>query len=315
MGKRIFITGAVGFIGYHLALRLAERGDQVLGFDNFNDYYSPHLKRMRDKSLRNKGIHTIEGDICHKELLTTTISDFKPTHIVHLAAQAGVRYSLKRPDAYIHSNIEGFLNILEVCRRFETPLTYASSSSVYGLNKKIPFSSEDRTEAPANLYAATKKAGELMAFSYHHCYGLPVTALRYFTVFGPWGRPDMAYYLFAKSISEDRPISLYNGGQMARDFTYIDDIVDGTVLAIDKESEHATFNLGSRQPIPLMKLVSTLEEGLGKKANIEYVNTPAGEIETTCACIEQSHDILGYEPKVRFEEGMAKFLDWFLAFR
>jgi len=252
----------------------------------------------------------IKGDICQKELLEQIVNEFRPTHILHLAAQAGVRYSIENPDVYIDSNVKGFLNILELCRHHHFPLTYASSSSVYGLNKKIPFHPNDRTDSPANLYGATKKAGEAMAFSYHHCYGIPINALRYFTVYGPWGRPDMAYFLFAEAIRDNRLIQLYNHGKMARDFTYIDDVVAGTLSAMD-QTGHNIFNLGSHKPIPLMTLVETLEEALGKKACIELVDTPPGEIEQTCADISESQQILGYHPQTSFDEGIRNFTSWF----
>lgn len=311
--KRIFITGAAGFIGFHLARYLADRGDVVKGYDNFNDYYSPQLKRERAKALQ--GVSLIEGDLCDSGLLRRSIADFNPTHIVNLAAQAGVRYSLEQPQRYVHSNIEGFLNLLEVCKeRPSTPLVYASSSSVYGLNSKVPFSPEDRTDEQASFYGVTKKCNELMAGAYHHLYGIPVTGLRFFTVYGPWGRPDMAYYSFAKKILRGEPIEVYNHGNLERDFTYIDDIVAGTASAIDLAASCEIFNLGNHKPVKLLRFIEILEEALGKKAI--KVNKPMqqGDVEKTFADIAKSRELLGFEPATSLEEGIPKFVSWLLNF-
>jgi UDP-glucuronate 4-epimerase len=231
-----------------------------------------------------------------------------------MAAQAGVRYSLTHPESYVHSNLDGFLNILEACRHFSTKLTYASSSSVYGLNRKIPFAEEDRTDQQASLYGATKKANELMAFSYHHLYKISATGLRFFTVYGPWGRPDMAYYSFSKAILEGRPLELFNNGQMQRDFTYIDDIVAGTIAAIDREAPYEIFNLGNHRPEQIGRLIELLEKFLDRKADKILLPMQPGDVEATYADIEHSRSVLGFEPKVSIEEGLKKFVDWFLTY-
>lgn len=312
MNKKVFITGAAGFIGFHLAKFLNERGDEVIGYDNFNDYYEPKLKRDRAIILQKLGIQIIEGDLLENKKLQEAIEKHKTTHLVHLAAQAGVRYSLENPSSYIKANIDGFLNILEICRLNPSlVLTYASSSSVYGLNKKIPFSIHDPTDHPASLYGATKKSNELMASAYHHLFGIPVTGLRFFTVYGPWGRPDMAYFSFTKAILEGKPIDIYNHGQMRRDFTYIDDIVAGTAAAIDLGAKEALFNLGHHHPDELLNLVTILERELGVKAKKNLLPMQAGDVVATYADIEESRIKLGFEPKVSLEEGLAKFVEWY----
>ncbi|MEN9654826.1 MAG: hypothetical protein RL235_938, partial [Chlamydiota bacterium] len=261
--KRIFITGIAGFIGFHLALYLKRRGDVVIGVDNFNDYYTPMLKRARAARLHNEGISVFETDIRNKAGLISLLQKHQITHVVHLAAQAGVRHSIVQPDDYVDSNLHGFVSILETCRHHPgVSLVFASSSSVYGLNGKTPFSVDDATDHPANLYGATKKAGEAMAHAYHHLYGIPTRGLRYFTAYGPWGRPDMAYFRFADLIWEGKPIQVFNGGNMRRDFTYIDDIVRGTAAAIDFESAWDIFNLGHHRPVALKTLIALLEERL-----------------------------------------------------
>lgn len=310
--KKILITGAAGFIGYHLAKSLAKRGDKVLGFDNFNDYYSPSLKRMREKELLQEGISILEGNICDKSSLQQIIEQNQISHIVHLAAQAGVRYSLTNPEAYLKSNLEGFLNILEICRTSpKIPLTYASSSSVYGRNESIPFSLEDRTDQQTSLYGVTKKTNELMAETYHHLYGIRVTGLRFFTVYGPWGRPDMAYYSFTKAILEGKPIDVYNHGKMKRDFTYIDDIVDGTTAAMDLESPCALFNLGNNQPVEILEFIALLEKSIGKKAVKRFLPMQAGDMVTTYADISASSEKLGFIPKTPLAIGIPRFVAWY----
>jgi UDP-glucuronate 4-epimerase len=232
--KRLFITGIAGFIGFHLALALKKRGDEVFGCDNFNPYYGPELKRERARLLISQGVCVMDCDIVDRTAVEKLLKDNSITHFVHLAAQAGVRYSLKHPESYVHSNLNGFLQILEALRRFpEIKLTYASSSSVYGLNTKTPFSETDPVDRPASFYGATKRSNELIAHSYHHTYGLSCTGLRFFTVYGPWGRPDMAYFSFSKAILEKKPITVFGKGKLVRDFTFIDDIVQGTIAAID----------------------------------------------------------------------------------
>ncbi len=312
MGKNIFITGAAGFIGFHTALSLQAAGHQVIGYDNFNDYYSIDLKRQRALELKKKGIEVIEGDILEEDKLKRSIVAHQTTHLIHLAAQAGVRYSLVNPKSYLKSNVDGFLNILEICRAHPTiKLTYASSSSVYGLNTKMPYAIADKTDHQASLYGVTKKTNELMAHSYHHLFGISVTGLRFFTVYGPWGRPDMAYFSFTRDILEDRPINIYNAGHMQRDFTYIDDIVEGVSAAVEKESAYALFNLGNNQPEELMSLIQILEELLGRKALLNFLPMQAGDVVATYADIKESTDLLGYQPKMCLRKGLEKFVKWY----
>lgn len=310
--KRILITGAAGFIGFHLAKAVSARGDFCVGLDHFNSYYDPNLKKARAALLKKEGIEVLPLDICEKDAIKLLFLKHGITHVVHLAAQAGVRHSLTNPDDYVASNLQGFVSILEALRYFPSiKLVYASSSSVYGLNKKIPFAVEDATDHPTNLYGATKKANELIAHAYHHLYGLSVTALRYFTVYGPWGRPDMAYYHFTKQIVNGLPIQIFNQGQMKRDFTYIDDIVKGTIAAIDLGSPYEIFNLGNNRPIPLLYLVELIEAALQKKAVKEFLPMQAGEVVETFADIENSQKMLNFAPSVPIEEGILHFLDWF----
>lgn len=310
--KRIFVTGAAGFIGFHLARYLKNRGDFVVGLDHFNSYYDVSLKKARSSLLAQEGIEVDAGDIRNTELLKNIIRRNEITHVVHLAAQAGVRHCIDHPEDYVSSNLQGFASILEACRSFpSTKLIYASSSSVYGLNEKIPFSVEDKTDRPANLYGATKKANEVMAHAYHHLYGLSVTALRYFTVYGPWGRPDMAYFRFTKAICEEQPIQLFNRGKMRRDFTYIDDIIKGTAAAIDLGAPCEVFNLGNNRPIDLLYLVELLEQALGKKAIKQFLPMQPGEVTETFADIEKSTKLLGYCPSIQLEEGILHFLEWY----
>lgn len=313
--KRILITGAAGFIGYHLALHLKARGDFVIGIDNFNAYYDPHLKKDRVAQLQKSGIEVLRSDICEKNFLKLVLLRYGITHVVHLAAQAGVRHSLFEPDDYVSANLQGFVSVLEACRYFPNlKLIYASSSSVYGLNQKIPFREEDKTDQPANLYGATKKSNEVLAHSYHHLYGLPVTALRYFTVYGPWGRPDMAYYRFTRQICDGEPIQVFNHGLMRRDFTYIDDIVVGTTAAIDLGASCEIFNLGNNRPINLLYLIELLEGALGKKAIKEMLPMQQGEVTETYADIEKSSLMLNFRPSVSLEEGILRFTEWFKSY-
>lgn len=310
--KRILVTGAAGFIGFHLSRYLCQRGDYVVGLDNFNSYYDPALKRARQQELLKEGVEIVEADLRSTETLRNLLASSQISHIVHLAAQAGVRHSLTCPDDYIASNLQGFVSMLEACRPFpQIKLAYASSSSVYGLNKKIPFSVDDKTDHPANFYGATKKANEVIAHSYHHLYGLSVTALRFFTAYGPWGRPDMAYYRFTRAICEGKPIQVFNRGLMRRDFTYIDDIVRGTAAAVDLGAACEVFNLGNNRPIDLLYLIQLLEEALGKKAIKELLPMQPGEVTETFADIEKSSRILNFYPKVPLEEGILRFIDWY----
>jgi UDP-glucuronate 4-epimerase len=312
LGKRILITGIAGFIGFHLAKHLKTLGHLCLGVDNFNSYYDPQLKKDRAAQLTDLSVNVIHADICDTIKLQTLIEDHGITHVVNLAAQAGVRHSLSHPMEYVDSNLRGFTSLLEACKSCPAiKLIYASSSSVYGLNTKTPFSPDDRTDAPANLYGATKKANELMANAYHHIYGISVTGLRFFTVYGPWGRPDMAYYRFSHKICEGEPISIFNHGKMKRDFTYIDDIVKGTVAAIDLGAACDVFNLGNNRPVELLYFIELLEEALGKKAVKNMLPMQAGEVVETFADIEKSQKILGFRPEVSIEEGIRRFTDWF----
>lgn len=312
MTKRVLITGAAGFIGFHLAEALNKRGDFVVGLDNYNDYYNPQLKKDRAYFLKNKGIEIEAGDVCDEAKLAAIIEHHGITHICHLAAQAGVRYSIQNPKAYVKANIEGFLSILETCRTYPfLKLTYASSSSVYGLNGKTPFSIDDRTDHQASFYGNTKKTNELMAYTYHHLYQIPVTGLRFFTVYGPWGRPDMAYFSFTDAILSGKPIEIFNNGQMLRDFTYIDDIIDGTVAAIDLEGSCEIFNLGNHQPIPLLDFIHVLEDTIGKKANKRLSPMQQGDVLATYAEIEASRAKLGFSPRINIETGIPRFFDWY----
>lgn len=312
MKKHVLITGCAGFIGFHLACHLIERGDQVIGYDNFNDYYAPQLKRDRAAILKKKGVALLEGDINDAALLNSIIEKNRITHIVHLAAQAGVRYSIANPQAYVKANLEGFVSILEACRRFPSvKLIYASSSSVYGLNAKAPFSVEDRVDQQASFYGVTKRSNELMANSYHHLYGIPVTGLRFFTVYGPWGRPDMAYFSFTRAILKEEPIELFNHGKMQRDFTYIDDIVQGTAAAIDLGAPCEIFNLGNHQPVELSHFLKTLEKAIGKKAQKKLRPMQQGDVLATYADIEYSKKKLGFTPKTSLEEGLPLFVKWY----
>jgi UDP-glucuronate 4-epimerase len=310
--KRIFITGIAGFIGFHLALSLKKRGDYVIGCDNFNSYYTPELKQERARLLAESGISVISCDIIDKTRIETELKNNLITHFVHLAAQAGVRYSLKAPEAYVHSNLNGFVQILEALRHFpKIKLTYASSSSVYGLNTKIPFAESDPVENPASFYGATKRANELIAHSYHHIHGIACTGLRFFTVYGPWGRPDMAYYSFSKAILDDEPIPVFGEGKQLRDFTYIDDIVKGTVAAIDLGAQCELFNLGNNTPVSVLDLISTLEMHLGKKTKISFQPSPPGDVPITYADIAKSRKVLGFEPKTSLKEGLKHFTEWY----
>lgn len=316
MGKKnVVVTGAAGFIGYHLMKALIERGDRVVGLDNFNDYYDPSLKRARSSHLMEMGADVVEADVRDSRALESVFGSIKATHVVHLAAQAGVRYSIDNPRAYLDSNLDGFLQVLELCRNHAgTPLTYASSSSVYGLNQKVPFAETDQTDSQASLYGATKKANELMASTYHHLYQIPVTGLRFFTVYGPFGRPDMAYYSFTKAIFEGLPINVFNHGKMQRDFTYVDDIVSGIVSAIDRESKREVFNLGNSSPEELGQFIKIIEEKTGLKAQLNYLPMQPGDVEKTFADISHSQKVLGFVPQTNLDVGIGKFVDWYRNF-
>jgi UDP-glucuronate 4-epimerase len=313
--KNIFITGIAGFIGFHIARFFKQRGDRVSGCDNFNPYYSVDLKRNRARILVDEGIEVFEVDICNFLPLEKLVQERDPSHLVHLAAQAGVRHSLSDPLSYVAANLEGFVHVMEVCRhRPMMHCVFASSSSVYGMNEKIPFSEEDCTDRPANLYGATKKADELMAHAYHHLYGIPMTGLRFFTVYGPWGRPDMAYFSFTRAILRGDPIVVYHEGKMQRDFTYIDDIVQGTSAAIDLgRKEFQIFNLGSNAPIEINTLIHFIEKKTQKKAIKQFLPLQKAEVLITYADISKSQSKLGFFPKTTLSQGMDHFIDWYLA--
>jgi UDP-glucuronate 4-epimerase len=311
----IFITGIAGFIGFHLAKHLRARGDVVVGCDNFNSYYSTELKKKRAQILADLGIQVINADVQDLPKLEEIIQNTQITHVVHLAAQAGVRYSKINPQSYSDANLDGFLQILELIRRHpQIPLIYASSSSVYGLNEKVPFAESDSTDIPSSLYGATKKSNELMARAYHHLYGISVTGLRFFTVYGPWGRPDMAYYSFTDAILKGETIQIFNQGQMKRDFTYIDDIIQGITVALDRSFPCEIFNLGNNQPEEILKLVHLLEQKLGKKAQIELLSHQLGEVPITYADISKSQSTLGFNPQTSLEQGIDHFISWYLDF-
>ena len=285
----------------------------MIGCDNFNDYYTTSLKQERAAKLKTLGIEVINCDIQKINTLKNLFYEKEISHLVHLAAQAGVRYSLTHPQTYADSNLNGFLQILEHCRLFPNlKLIFASSSSVYGANSKVPFAETDPTDAPISLYAATKKSGELLAKSYHHLYQIPMTGLRFFTVYGPWGRPDMAYFSFAEKILNEKPLSVFNQGNMQRDFTYIDDIIAGTASAMDTCAGYELYNLGNHQPEELMTLIQLLEENLGKKARLEFQPMQKGDVLTTYADIRKAQKDLHFRPQTSLKEGIAKFTTWLL---
>ncbi len=335
----IFVTGAAGFIGFSLCKKLLDYEYKVIGIDNLNPYYEVELKQARIANLKekaknlNKEFIFIKENIENKEELENLFNEYKPNYVIHLAAQAGVRYSIKNPDAYIQSNIVGFLNILEGCRKNPVKnLIYASSSSVYGGNNNMPFSETKGVDHPVSLYAATKKSNELMAHSYSHLYDIPSIGLRFFTVYGPWGRPDMALFLFAKSIIENKPIQVFNNGKMLRDFTYIDDIVESIYLLIKKPvrkdsnfdkfnpdpskswAPYKVFNIGNSDPVPLMEYVYALEDVLGTKANIEYLPMQPGDVEATFADTALLESYIGFKPKTKIKDGIKKFIEWYRDF-
>jgi len=317
----ILLTGAAGFIGFHVAKTLLERGERVIGIDNLNEYYDVRLKRARLAQLeRFPGYAFYKVDVADRSEVLNIVERHKELRsIIHLAAQAGVRYSLENPYAYIDANVMGTLAMLEAARRVEklTAFTYASSSSVYGANKRQPFSVDDRVDQPVSLYAATKRSCELLAYTYSHLYGLPATGLRFFTVYGPWGRPDMAAYLFTRAILAGEPIKVFNEGRMARDFTYIDDIVAGTIAAHDRppaDAEgppHRIYNLGNNRPEKLLDFIGIIERELGRTARKELLPLQPGDVPESFADIEASRRDLGFEPKTTIEVGLARFVEWY----
>lgn len=313
MQKRIFITGAAGFIGFHFAKACLEAGFHVTAIDSFSSYYSVDLKLMRAKILEKMGLQVQKVDICDRKEVQRIVSDNGCTHIVHLAAQAGVRYSFTHPEVYLKTNVDGFLQILEVCRAVPNiKLIYASSSSVYGDNEKIPFSESDTTDHQTNVYGATKKMDELLAYSYHHLYGIPSIGLRFFTVYGPYGRPDMAYYSFTKAITEGREIEVYNEGNCRRDFTYIDDVVAAMKACLTCNDPYAIFNIGNEHPESVNDLIGLIEKYTDKKAKKKFLPMQQGEIVETFADIQKAKEKLGFQPKTRLSEGIENFVKWYL---
>ncbi|MEI6529366.1 MAG: SDR family NAD(P)-dependent oxidoreductase [Candidatus Falkowbacteria bacterium] len=311
--RTILVTGSAGFIGFHTAKRLLEAGIRVIGADNFNDYYDPSLKEARNAILEGfSNFKLYRGDLSDESFVGQIFTENRIDKICHLAAQAGVRYSLENPRVYIKSNIVAFLNILEAARNYKIKdLVYASSSSVYGNNKKVPFSVDDSVDKPISLYAATKKADELMAHTYSHLFGINTTGLRFFTVIGPYGRPDMSPILFASAISKGEAIKVFNFGKMKRDFTYIDDIVDGIVLALEKVNGYQIFNLGNNKPVELEYFISCIEKELEKTAIKKYLELQPGDVLETYADIEHTKEILGWEPKITTEEAVHLFVEWY----
>jgi len=309
----ILVTGAAGFIGFHLARRLLSEGFDVVGLDNLNNYYDPSLEQARLDILNTYTNFTFyRHDLCNWEEMTKIFIEKPITRIVHLAAQAGVRYSLENPFAYQKSNLEGFLNIIELARRQQVEnFVYASSSSVYGNNPHLPFAVHDNVDHPISLYAATKKADELIAHVYSHLYGLPCTGLRFFTVYGPWGRPDMALFLFTEKILKGKPIDVYNFGKMRRDFTYIADIIEGVRSALDHVFTYEIFNLGNHRAENLMDFVHLIEEYTGRQAQINYLPLQPGDVPETFADIESATLKLGFQPTTNIKEGVRFFLDWY----
>ena len=328
---KILITGAAGFIGFHLAKRMLDQSHQVIGMDNLNDYYDPGLKEARLAILDQYDHFTFhKADLKNKGDVDSVFTRHQPTHVVNLAAQAGVRHSIENPYAYVDANVVGFMNLLEACRHHPvTHLLYASSSSVYGGNKTVPFSTSHHVDHPVSLYAATKKSNELMAHAYSHLYGIPTTGLRFFTVYGPYGRPDMAYFSFTKDILAGTPIKVFNHGKMERDFTYIDDIVEAVGKLIDKvpagskewdESKdsistsfapYRIYNIGNHNPVPLMRFINALEAALGKEAEKIYMDMQPGDVHRTYADVSDLAAEIGFQPSTSIEEGIQQFVDWY----
>jgi UDP-glucuronate 4-epimerase len=344
LNMRILLTGAAGFIGYHAAKHLLERGDEVIGLDSLNSYYDVSLKyaRLRElgieaqhmtfgtslESSRYPAFRFVQQDVANAVGLMHLMAEYRPERVLHLAAQAGVRYSMEAPEAYVSSNLVGFANILEACRHLQVEhLAYASSSSVYGANTKLPFAENDPVDHPISLYAATKRSNELMAHTYSHLFALPTTGLRFFTVYGPWGRPDMALFLFADAITSGSPLKLFNGGDMLRDFTYVEDIVDGAVRALDiipkgmvgttapsparSAAPFALYNLGNNAPVKLTDFVAAMEQALGRKAFVESKPMQPGDLQSTFADASLAMQELGYRPSTGIHEGIAHFADWY----
>jgi UDP-glucuronate 4-epimerase len=331
---RILVTGTAGFIGSQLALRLLERGDQVIGFDNLSDYYDVNLKRARLARIQAHPnyIH-IQADLADRAAVESAFAAHKPQRVINLAAQAGVRYAAENPHVYISSNVTGFLHVLEGCRHHGVEhLVFASTSSVYGANTRMPFSEHQSTEHPLTLYAASKKANEMMAHSYAHLYGIPATGLRFFTVYGPWGRPDMALFLFTKAILAGEPIKVFNHGRHKRSFTYVDDIVEGVIRSLDKiptanpawngdapdpassNAPYRIYNIGNEQPVELLRYIQVLEQCLGREAVMQMLPLQAGDVPDTEADVSELIAAVDYRPRVSVEEGVARFVDWYRSY-
>jgi UDP-glucuronate 4-epimerase len=329
--SKVLVTGAAGFIGSHLSLRLLNRGDEVVGVDNMNSYYDPSLKEARLKRLAGRhGFRFVRLDVADRPAMKELFSSERFDTVAHLGAQAGVRYSIQNPASYIDSNVVGFGNVLEGCRHTEVKhLTYASSSSVYGANTELPFSVHHNVDHPLSLYAATKKANELMAHTYSHLYRLPTTGLRFFTVYGPWGRPDMAIYLFTKAILAGEPIEVFNHGRMKRDFTYVDDIVEGVVRILDtvatpdpewsgdspdpavSNAPYRLYNIGNHSPVELMRLIEVVEHALGEKAKLTFKDMQPGDVPATYADVDALQDAVGFTPATPIEVGVQRFVEWY----
>jgi UDP-glucuronate 4-epimerase len=319
----ILVTGAAGFIGHHVALRLMDRGETVIGVDSLNDYYSVELKQARLARLRERDAFSFHQiNLADHERVMRELGPLDFSGVVHLAAQAGVRYSLDHPFAYVEANLVGHMSVLELCRHHDglQHLVYASSSSVYGGNTKLPFAESDRVDSPVSLYAATKKADELLSQSYAHLYGLPQTGLRFFTVYGPWGRPDMALWIFTKAILEGQPIRVFNHGDMRRDFTYIDDIVSGVVAALDNpppggdDAPHRVYNIGNHRSEPLLRMIETLEKALGRTAEKIMEPMQQGDVKETYADLTAIQRDLGYQPTTPIDVGVPRFVEWYRSY-
>jgi UDP-glucuronate 4-epimerase len=313
---KVLVTGVAGFIGMHSATRLLERGDEVIGIDNFSPYYSVELKQARLARLEGKrGFRFSRLDIADFPALKRIFESEKPEAVLHLAAQPGVRYSLENPAVYVQTNMVGFANLLECCRAHPPRnLVFASSSSVYGTNQKLPWSESDNVDRPISLYAATKKSNELMAHVYSHLFQLPVTGLRYFTVYGPWGRPDMSPVLFAQAIMQGRPIPVFNHGDMQRDFTYVDDIVEGTLRVLARPAPYEIYNIGNHAPVALLDYIAALERALGKKAKLEMKPMQPGDVKATYADTAALNRAVGFAPSTPLDTGLARFAEWFKAY-
>lgn len=322
----LLVTGVAGFVGFHLCQRLLDRRDTIIGIDNLNNYYDVSLKQARLEQLKNRsGFSFKKLDLADREGINQLFAQGNFEQVAHLAAQAGVRYSLKNPYAYVDSNLVGFLNILEGCRHSQIQhLVYASSSSVYGANKKIPFSVEDNVDYPISLYAATKKSNELIAHSYSHLYQIPMTGLRFFTIYGPWGRPDMAMFIFTKAILEEKPIDVFNYGKMQRDFTYIDDIVEGVIRTLDRipqsgenpqtNAPYKLYNIGNNQPIELLHLIEVLETALGKPAIKNFMPIQPGDVPITYADVDALIQDIDFQPNTSIEVGVQNFVEWYRSY-